>query len=114
MLNRYHAIGRLIMNLRNGRFLIEEGFEAELMDEFRQVTLWLASDWLRKTDGWEYCLDFHYAEADRLRGFVDFNAHKPNVTLRMLMHEQLTEQMRRLDMMINGTEGNRDWILEAE
>lgn len=105
MINRYQAIGRLIMNLRNGRFLEDEAeFEAELKAEFNEVTLQLGAMWLEKEEGIDYCLDFHRAEAARLRAFVGFEEGKPNVTLRMLMYEELTEQMRRLDIMIDGVD----------
>jgi hypothetical protein len=103
MRNEYQAVGRLIMNLRNGRF-IEEGeeFMLELQEEFNDITLQLGHYWMEHLDGWEYNLDFHRAEAERLRDFVDFEAGKASAMTRLFMYEQLTEQMRRLDLLING------------
>jgi len=103
MHNQYQAIGRLIMNLRNGRFLEEEHeFITEIQDEFNVATLQWGYYWMEHLEGWEYNLDFHRAEAERLSHFVDFEAGKPSAMTRLFIYEQLTEQMRRLDLLING------------
>jgi len=105
MRNEYQAIGRLIMNLRNGRFLEdEEAMIEEIAEEFNDITLQLGYYWVERLEGWEYNLDFHRAEAERLREFVAFEADKPSVKGRLFMYEQLTEQMRRLDVLIDGVE----------
>lgn len=107
MMNQYQAIGRLIMNLRNGRFLEdEEMMMQEIRQEFNEVTLQLGYYWMEKMDGWEYNMDFHRSEAERLRSFVDFEANMPSVKSRLFLYEELTEQMRRLDMMIDGADIN--------
>lgn len=105
MNNQYQAIGRLIMNLRNGRFLEDEQeIIQEIRSEFNHITLRLGYYWLEKLDGWEYNMDFHRAEAERLRGFVDFEADKPSVNGRLFLYEELTEQMRRLDILTGGAD----------
>jgi len=52
MHNQYQAIGRLIMNMRNGRFLEEEHeFITEIQDEFNVATLQLGYYWLEHLEG---------------------------------------------------------------
>ena len=63
MRNQYQAIGRLIMNLRNGRFLEDEDeIILEASEEFNDITLQLGYYWVEKLEGWEYNMDFHRAE----------------------------------------------------
>jgi len=105
MRNQYQAIARLIMNLRNGRFMEDEdGMMQEIRREFNDITLQLGYYWLEKMEGWEYDMDFHRAEAERLRGFVAFGADKPSVAGRLFLYEELTEQMRRLDILIGAVD----------
>ncbi|MBE9599510.1 hypothetical protein [Pedobacter sp. MC2016-24] len=100
MYNQYQAIGRLIINLRNGRFLEnEDAFIAELEEEFKGITLQLGYYWLEKLDGWEYNINFHRAEAERLRDLVPYEGGPSTAQARVFIHEQLTEQMRRLDIL---------------
>jgi|GEM_PF-758246 len=103
MRNQYQAIGRLIMNFRNGRFLEDEDeIIQEAAEEFNDITLQLGYYWVEKLEGWEYNMDFHRAEAERLRFFVSFEADKPGVKARLFLYEELTEQMRRLGILIDG------------
>jgi hypothetical protein len=54
MRNQYQAIGRLIMNLRNGRFLEDEdGIIQEAAEEFNDITLQLGYYWVEKLEGWD-------------------------------------------------------------
>jgi hypothetical protein len=101
MHNRYHAIGRLILNLINGRFLEEEeAIIFEMDHEFNDISIQLGYYWLEKMEGWEYNINFHRAEAERLRDLVPCEGDQSSSQARLFIHEQMTEQIRRLDILL--------------
>ncbi|HMI03113.1 MAG TPA: hypothetical protein VK541_11560 [Pedobacter sp.] len=105
MENQFQAIGMLIGDLRKGRNLLTEGIVEELRDNFREILMQLGYAWYQKVEWLDYLLDFHIAEAERLRTFVVHEEGRDYPSLRAVLYEELTLLITRLNMLVNGEEG---------
>lgn len=99
--NHYYAIGMLINDLRKGREIQTEGIEEEIKDTFIDILKRLAYAWFQKVEWIDYMLDFHRAEAERLKIYVSPEAGRDYPAIRACLHKELTLLLKRLDMMIN-------------
>jgi hypothetical protein len=72
MQNELCRIGAIIYDLkRNLKFLPSAENQGFLDNEFRRIALSLGVQWNDKAMGWEYLLEFHREEADRLSESLD-------------------------------------------
>ncbi|RYE54804.1 MAG: hypothetical protein EOP48_11515 [Sphingobacteriales bacterium] len=95
-----YVIGMLINDLRKGRAIETDGIEEDIREVFIEMLKPLAYAWLQKVEWMDYLLDFHSAEAIRLKKYVKPKA-KDYQSLRVCIHQELTLLIERLDMMIN-------------
>jgi hypothetical protein len=105
MENQFQAIGMLIGDLRHGRDLLTEGIVEDMRVNFREILMQLGYAWYQKVEWLDYLLDFHIAEAERLRGFVVFEEGRDYPSIRAVLYEELTLLITRLNMLVNGEEG---------
>lgn len=99
--NHCYAIGMLINDLRKGREIQTEGIEEEIKDTFVDILKRLAYAWFQKVEWIDYMLDFHHAEAERLKVYVAPESGRDYSAIRACLHIELTLLLKRLDMMIN-------------
>jgi len=100
--NQFRAIGMLIGDLRKGRNLLTEGIIEDLKENFREIILQLGYAWYQKVAWLDYLLEFHMAEAERLRGFVVPEEGRDYPSIRAVLYEEFTALIARIDLMING------------
>jgi hypothetical protein len=112
MKNQFQAIGMLIGDLRNGRSLLTEGIVEDMQDNFREILMQLGYAWYQKLEGLDYLLDFHIAEAARLREFVGHEEGRDYPTLRIFLYDELTLLIIRLNMLVNGEDTDLGGLLE--
>ena len=109
MQNELCRIGAIIYDLKcNSMFLRSEENTLFLENEFKRISLSLGVQWHEKAMGWEYLLEFHMQEADRLSESLDdlyvenlLQGRKSDYMDR-IYHEiqsHLTELMTRIDKM---------------
>ena len=102
--NQFGAIGMMINDLRKGRNLLTEGIIEELRKNFKEILMQLGYAWYGKVEWLDYLLDFHMAEAERLRGFVVHEEGKDYPSIRAVLYDEFTALIERIDHMINGHE----------
>ncbi len=104
MENQFQAIGMLINDLRKGRNLLTEDLIEDLRENFKEILLQLGYAWYRKVEWLDYLLDFHMAEAERLRTFVVHEEGREYPSIRAVLYEEFSKLIARIDHMINGYE----------
>lgn len=105
MNNQLQAIGMLINDLRNDRNLLTDGIVEDLSNNFREILMQLGYAWYQNVEGFDYLLDFHIAEAARLRGFVEHEEARDYPALRIFLYDELTVLIIKLNTLVNDEEG---------
>lgn len=102
MNNQYKAIGMLINDLRKERYLLTDGIVEELREHFSEILMQLAAAWYKEVPLLDYLLDFHLAEAERLRRFVVYEEGRDYPVIRAVLHEEFSLLIGRIGRMIEG------------
>jgi hypothetical protein len=109
MRNELCRIGAIIYDLKRNLKLLPSTENQEFLDdEFRRIALSLVARWHDKAMGWEYHLEFHMQEADRLSESLDdlyvgnlLHGRRSDYMDKIYDEIQghLTDLMRRIDKM---------------
>jgi len=80
----------LINDLRKGREIQTEGIEEEIKDTFIDILKRLAYARFQKVEWIDYMLNFHHAEAERLKIHVSTGSGENYPAIRTCLHKELT------------------------
>jgi hypothetical protein len=116
MINEFTRLGQLIFDLNSGKVfdLSDEDNFTFLDEEYRRILLAMGAAWDRKEMGWNYYLEFHMAEGERLLQKLrvtkdnhdlltadQFEQERVIRAYKMLFH-LFTELIKRIDMLLYG------------